>query len=128
MAEDPRVHIALGRMIFICLYNSRLVQVLLSFGEGFLFFGGLHFTILVMYISSLFAPRLSITRVRSWPDLPTNGRACSSSFCPGPSPKNMSFAFGFPSPNTMLFLPSVPRGHFMQRAHGAYTSSSSFCL
>ena len=33
---------------------------------------------------------------------PTNGSPCKSSFRPGPSPMNMTFARGLPTPNTTL--------------------------
>ena len=128
IAAEPRVQIAFGRIILICLNSSSFVHVSLSFGRGFLLFGGLHFTTFVINTSSLERSIASSTFVKSCPDLPTNGLHSSSSFCPGPSPINMSLAFGFPSPKTIFFLPSDPSGHIRHFLYGAYSSSSKACL
>src|SRR5262245_55971637 len=55
----------------------------------------------------------SIICVRSFPARPTKGRPCASSSAPGPSPTKMSWAFGLPSPKTILVrvLCSLQRVH-----------------
>ena len=53
---------------------------------------------------------------------PTNGSPCKSSFRPGPSPMNMTFAHGLPTPNTTLERTSH-RLHLRQFRQFSFNSS-----
>ncbi len=52
--------------------------------------------------------------VRSWPARPTNGSPLRSSSSPGPSPTNISFASGLPTPKTTLWRRAARWGHLTQ--------------
>ena len=79
---------------------------------GTLFFGGLHFTVFVMYTSSLETPAFSSASDNFFPAMPTNGSPCKSSFLPGASPTNMTSELKFPFPGTECVL-VLHRSHFV---------------
>ena len=74
----------------------------------------------VMYTSVCSMPMAWIMRVRSSPERPTNGRPCRSSSWPGPSPMNISRAWGSPSPGTTLVRVSHSL-HFSQTPMSLYS-------
>ena len=98
----PRVTITSGWIASIC--RSRYFpQARISSGNGSLLPGGRHLTTLQMNTSFLANPALASRSSSSFPAAPTNGRPCSFSFTPGPSPMNMIFASAGPSPGTEFF-------------------------
>src|SRR6266511_6344191 len=60
-------------------------------------------------------------RLRSWPEGPTKGRPCRSSWKPGASPTNISSACGLPSPKTTWVRPLCR----LQRVHVAALAARS---
>ena len=86
---DPVITFGLAKRI--CLARSGM-QHFASSGVGARFSGGRHLTMLQIWYSSGLRPYASTRSVRRRPACPTNGRPCSSSLAPGPSPTNISGA------------------------------------
>ena len=118
-----RSTITFGLINLICesMYS---LQMFASSFSGFLFCRGLHFTILVIYMSSLFKPIPWSALFMSCPAFPTKGIPCSSSSAPGPSPINIISAFLLPVPITIFFL-VLHNLHFLQFLH-SFSNSSQF--
>lgn len=76
------------------------LHAIISSGFGALFAGGKCFTVLVMKTSSLCSPISSMSFVRYFPALPTNGWPVLSSCAPGAWPMKNTFALEGPSPGT----------------------------
>jgi len=109
VAKFPKVAIIWGLIIFIC--RSKLpTQDLISELSGFLFCGGRHLRILQRKISSRvrFAESSSLSKI--FPARPTKGMPLRSSFFPGASPINITFASTPPSPGT-TFVRVLQRSH-----------------
>ena len=79
---------------------------------GWLAVVGRHFTMFVTCTDSLLSFMRAKSSLRRSPALPTNGLPSISSFLPGPSPTNMTWALGGPSPGTGLVLVHE-RGHLV---------------
>jgi hypothetical protein len=65
---------------------NHTLQVSFSSSEGSLFSGGLYFTVLETYTSSLENPIFCKSSFKNFPAAPTKGFPCRSSFLPGASP------------------------------------------
>src|ERR671919_527919 len=99
VAKLPSVHTTFGSTRSTC--SSRYgEQASSSSGSGSRLPGGRHSTVFVIRTSSRRRPISERRRFRSWPAAPTNGRPCTSSWYPGPSPMNIRSARGLPSANT----------------------------
>ena len=117
----PTQRITFGSIISICFW-SHSIQRSCSVFFGSLFSGGLHLSILAMYILvSLLRPTSSSISVRSLPLLPTNGLPCSSSSLPGASPITSTLAFSTPSPKTSLVLLPLS-SHRVHFSHCSFNS------
>jgi len=75
----------------------------------------------VTYTDSLLSLMEAKSSLSRSPALPTNGLPSMSSFLPGPSPINMTWALGGPSPGTGLAL-------VLERAHLVHASISPAIL
>src|ERR671932_174046 len=96
--------------ICLCRYGRHAAR---SSSSGTLLLGGLHFTTFVIKTFDLSMPAFCIAWSRIRPAAPTNGFPFRSSFFPGASPTNISFAETCPSPGTAFFLvlESLQSGH-----------------
>lgn len=104
------------------------MQASCSASCGSRFCGGLHFTILAIYI---FLCRSKSTAFNilsnNLPPLPTNGSPCKSSFSPGPSPIKRTSAFLLPTPKTTLCR-VLQRSHRSQLLQSRSSSSKDLYI
>ena len=88
-AVFPKIQISFGLIMEISCFRYSW-HVFLSLVLGTLLFGGLHFTIFVIYTSSLEIPASSSAIESFFPATPINGSPFLSSFLPGASPTKIT--------------------------------------